>query len=211
MVRSPLRLVLSAALVLFLLPESRADLTLLSNLPSNNGGQGLVSSGTQRAVSFTTPDSTFYVGTVTMRLINYVSSTDTALLTFRLDDEGAPSSTIYAALDAPVSESNSAENFVFTTTGITLNANTVYWLVIAAASDVETFSWVRSDPSATPTGLATFGTQEISSDGGVTWSVGSNGPHSFAINGVPEPTVAILSGLGLAAVLIFRRRSGRVG
>lgn len=211
MVRFPLRLVLPAAVFFVLVSLGRADLTLLSNLPSNNGGQGLVSSGTQRAVSFTMPDSAFYVGTVTMRLIDYVSSTDTALLTFRLDDNGAPSSTVYASLDAPVSASNTAGDFVFTTTGITLNANTMYWLVIAAASDAETFSWVRSNPVETPTGLATFGTQEISSNGGATWSTGSSGPHSFAINGVPEPTVVILSGLGLAAVLIFRRRSGRIG
>jgi hypothetical protein len=196
--------------VLVLAPVLHADETLLSNLPSNDGGQGIVSSGTQRAVSFTTSGTAFSVTSVTMRLTNYISSTDTALLTFRLNNGGSPSATVFASLNAPVSESNADGNFVFTpTSGITLTANTTYWLVIAAASNAETFSWLRSDPSETPTGLATFGIQAISENSGGTWSAGSNGPHSFAINGntVPEPGTILLVGLGLAGVLYFRRRA----
>lgn len=196
--------------ILGLASTVHADETLLSNLPSNDGGQGIVSSGTQRAVSFTTSGTAFSVTSVTMRLTNYISSTDTALLTFRLNDGDSPSATVFASLNAPASASNADGNFVFTpTSGITLTANTTYWLVIAAASNTETFSWLRSDPSETPTGLATFGIQAISENSGGTWSEGSNGPHSFAINGntVPEPGTILLVGLGLAGLLFVRRRA----
>lgn len=190
-----------------MLAPGRADETLVSNLPSNDGGHGLVSSGTQRAVSFTTSTTSFEVTTATMRLSNYISATDTALLTLRLDDGNMPSSVIYASMIAPESTSDDVGNFVFTvSSGITLNANTKYWLVIAAASDANTFSWFRSDPSVPTTGSGTIGTQEISDDGGVSWSVGSNGPHSFAVNGVPEPTTALLVVLGLAASVLSRHR-----
>lgn len=205
----PLRRSVLAVFLLGTVTAAMADETLLSNLPSNDGGQGLVSSGTLRAVSFTTASTPFYVTTATMRLSNYISSTDTALLSFRLDDGGAPSDTLYALLIAPVSASNAAGNFVFTTeSAITLAGNTTYWMVIAAGSAVETFSWERSEAVVTPTGIATFGVQAISDNAGADWSEGANGPHSFAINGVPEPTTAVLCGLGLAGVLFSRRRRG---
>ncbi len=196
--------------VLFLVPAARADETLLSNLAgSNAGGQGIVSSGTLRAVSFTTSGTAFTVSSVTMQLINYISSTDTPVLTFRLNNGSAPSASIFGSLTAPESESNALANFVFTpTSGITLTANTTYWLVIAATSDIDTFSWERSEEPITPTGIATFGVQAISENGGSSWSNGNSGPHTFAIYGttVPEPGAVFLVGLGLTALLFARKR-----
>ncbi len=192
---------------------SRADQILIGNLPSNEQAQGLVSSGTQRAVSFTTSGTAFNVSSVTFTLINYISSTDTAIVTFRLDDgSDAPSATVFASLTAPVSESNSAGNFVFTPiSAITMAGNTKYWLVIAAGSETETFSWMRSNPVEEPTGTATFGSQEISENGGATWQAGDSGAHSFQVNGsaVPEPSTVALVGLGAGAVLLAHRRRRR--
>lgn len=201
-----LRRYVPALLLLMTVSAAVADETLLSNLPSNDGGHGLVSSGTLRAVSFTTASTPFSVTSATMRLSEYNSTTDTALLSFRLDDGGVPSNTIYASLIAPGSASDAAGNFVFTTeSAITLAGNTTYWMVIAAASTVETFRWNRSNPVVVPTGIATFGVQAIRDEEG-TWSEGESGPHSFAINGVPEPTTALLCGLGLAGLVFSRRR-----
>ena len=203
----PLRRFALAVVLLGTVPAAWADETLLSNLPPlDDDAQGIVSSGTLRAVSFTTASTPFYVTTATLRLVNYISTTDTALLSLRLDDGGAPSDSIYALLIAPVSASNTVNNFVFTTTSaVTLAGNTTYWLVIAATSNTETFSWTRPEDPVTPTGIATFGVQAISEDSGAEWSDGGSGPHSFAINGVPEPSTALLCGLGLAGVLFSRR------
>jgi len=78
----------------------------------------------------------------------------------------------------------------------------MYWVVIAAASDVNTFSWVRSDPSVIPTGSgATYDSQAISTNGDTGWEDGTD-PHSIAVNGssVPEPGAWVLVGVGLGVV-----------
>jgi len=62
-----------------------AQLTLLTNLPSNDGGGEGVSSSGQRAVSFTTLASSFLVTEVDLRLLNYETSTDTAELSLHLN------------------------------------------------------------------------------------------------------------------------------
>lgn len=210
--KQPARLTtaLVAAACLGFLPAASADQILLSNLPSNDGGHGEVSSTEIRGASFTTSTDPFFVNTVTLRLLDYISATDTALLTFRLDDNGAPSASIFASLTAPTSTSNDFGNFQFTAaTPVALQAETLYWLVIAANSTEQTFKWARSNPSQTPTGIATFGEQVISYDSGSTWETGSNGPHSFAITGVPEPSLVSVACAGLIAVLAVARQRRR--
>lgn len=192
--------------------------TFLSNLPTNIPGyDGTVSLSTQRAVTFTTSGSAFSISSVTLNLLDYISSTDTAVLTIRLSAGSSPSTSVYGSFTAPTSASNASENFVFTpTSAITLQANTMYWMVIAATSNTNTFQWARSEEAVIPTGIGTFGTQQISNDGGGTgtWSQGSNGPHTFAISGtttaVPEPSVMILLVLGFGALCVvgMRKRSG---
>lgn len=150
------------------------------------------------------------VTSVTMRLDNYISSTDTATLTIRAGTSSAPS-TILSTLVAPSSGSNAAGDFVFTTTSaLTLTTNTLYWIVISAANNTDTFEWVRSNPSVEPTSTVgvTSGTQKISDNGDSGWQTGNDGPHSFQITGdvVPEPAAFALVGLGLAALGYQARR-----
>jgi len=188
--------------------EAIAQTTLLTNLPSNDGGGGGVTNEQQRAVTFTTLSSTFLVMEVQMRLVNYNTSTDVAELSLHLDASNKPGNQVGNTFTAPSSSSNSADNFSFTTDGIQLNAATTYWLVIKGSVASELFTWNRSDPTVTPstTAFASFGDQWISHDTGSSWAVGSNGAHSFAIVGIPEPALASwvlgIAGIGL---LVFRR------
>lgn len=153
---------------------------------------------------------------MTLRLEDYLSASDVAFLTFHKGTTSAPGALV-GSLTAPTSTNNGYANFTFLPTStITLEANTLYWLVLAAGSNTNTFSWVRSDPSSHPTGTATFGNQQISDDAGATWSVGSNGPHSFAIDGntitpVPEPGTVVLFIVGGTVLLAFVRRRRLAG
>jgi len=189
---------------------------LSGNLPSNDGGKGEVTLTTLRGITFTTSTDEFEVTSVTLRLDAYLSASDVAFLTFHKGTTSAPG-TLVGSLTAPASTNNGYANFVFLpTTAITLEANTLYWLVLAAGSAQTDFSWVRSDPSSNPTGTATFGNQQISDNAGATWSVGSNGPHSFAIDGntvspVPEPGAVVLFIVGATVMLAVMRRSRVAG
>lgn len=190
-------------------PLLHAQETLLSNLPSNDGGYGYVNSSTFRAVSFTTSGTTFNITSATMRLVNYTTPADTAQLSFRADDNDAPSQIILASLQSPTSGSDAFGNFTFTATStITLAANTKYWMVITSPDAGDPFAWARSEEVVTPTGVFTFGIQAISYNSGTNWQQGSNGPHSFSIEGtaVPEPATILFLGLGLVGLLILRRR-----
>jgi hypothetical protein len=147
-----------------------------------------------------------------MQMVDYTTPADTAQLSFRADDNNAPSSSVIGTLQSPTSGSDAFGAFVFTaTSAITLEANTTYWMVITSPDSGNAFAWVRSSNSPTPTGLFTFGIQAISYNSGANWQEGSNGPHSFSIEGsaVPEPGVILLSILGLTALVLLRRRPSR--
>lgn|GEM_PF-1163528 len=192
--------------------EAQASLTLLSNLPSNDGGGGSTTDTEQRAVSFTTLSSSFLVTAVTLRLESYESNTDFAQLSIHSNGGSSPGSQIGGTFTAPASSSNTAANFTFTSTGVHLNPNTNYWVVIKGASGTQAFTWNRSEPVVTPptTSYATFVNQWISYNSGDTWAVGSNGAHSFAIVGVPEPN-ATAQVLGIALIgMILLRQSRRL-
>jgi len=184
-----------------------AQWTILSNLPSNNGGSGGVSSETRRAVTFTTRATPLEVTQVSMQLHDYVAPADVAYLSINANGGSSPGQQI-ASLTAPTSTNSGFGTFTFTSIGIPLAANTTYWLVISAQGTSTAFEWARSDPSVTPpqTDYATFGEQWISYNSGETWAVGSNGAHSFSITAVPEPGILhLLVPAALVGLLLFRR------
>lgn len=188
------------------------EYTLLTNLPSNNGGGGPVTTSEQRAVTFTTLASPFLVTEVRMSLENYISLEDDAMLSIHLNGTNAPGARIGDFFTAPTSTSDATSVFAFTSPGIQLAPHTTYWVVIRAGNP-ETFRWNRSDPTFTPvtTEFASFGNQWITYNSGGLWEVGSNGAHSFEVVGVPEPAAAAwIFGAGILGLAAMRWAGARV-
>jgi len=201
------RLFLVAAATLGLAGFSHAQTTiLLNNLPSNNEGYGETTSETWRGVTFTTGSYAFEVSTVTMVLKDYLSaSDDQPILTINASNGDSPGVSL-GSFTAPSSTTSGFQDVIFTPISlVNLDANTTYWLVIAGTSTSDPFYWARNDPSKTPTSEvgATFGHQKINYSGGTSaaWQDGDDGPHSFEIVGVPEPSTYVLIGLGGLAFL----------
>lgn len=206
-------LLLIAVFTLLAPTTALAQHTLLTNLPSNNGGGGKVDNVERRAVTFSTLESELEVSSVKLSLQNYISLTDVAKLSLHLDGTNQPGDQIGSDFIAPASSSDNTAEFTFTSTGITLAANSTYWLVIQSGSSQE-FRWHRSDPTVTPleTDYASFGDQWITYNSGVDWQIGTNGAHSFEIIGtaIPEPNaIWLLSLLILGATLLHRRQKRR--
>jgi hypothetical protein len=102
------------------------------------------------------------------------------------------------------------DTFRFTPSGsFILNASTTYWAVVwNNASVANSFQWMASAPSITPTGLATTAGYRFS-NGPPPPIANSTTFNSYELGGtiVPEPSVTSAMGLVGAASAVRRRRS----
>lgn len=201
-------LVASGTLSLFSLPSQAA--VVIGNMPANDEASTSINSSTfQKAMVFTMGNQAFTVDNVVLRLSSYNTATDVARLGFFLDVGGGSNtgSQEGSFLQAPVSASDDAGDFTFTPAGsLTLAANTRYWLLLdASAGD---FLWRASNPAVSPVGSgAAFDFGRFSTTNGATYT-NSTFLNSFQINGtvVPEPSSALLFGLGTIGLAVRRRR-----
>ena len=85
----------------------------------------------------------------------------------------------------------------------TLVAGTTYWIATIAGGD-HSSEWMFA---GSPGGDHIFGTPGFSYDGGASWSTLTGEEAAFRVNGnvVPEPTTALLLGVGLVGMTGARR------
>lgn len=198
---------LQIACLLTFITTSIQGATLLSNLSPNTLASGNIDNVEQRAVTFRTEAIELFVTEVQFSLQYYTSETDIALMSIHADGGTHPDSQIGANFTAPASSSEATAVFSFTSPGITLAADTTYWIVIKSQTS-SAFSWHRSNPTQTPTPTvyAAFEEQWISQNTGGTWAIGGSGAHSFAIVGIPEPQTATLLGMTALFGFLFSRQ-----
>ncbi|TRU27578.1 MAG: hypothetical protein EWV81_07110 [Microcystis aeruginosa Ma_SC_T_19800800_S464] len=188
---------------------------LIGNLPQTNDGTFSTISGSGvKALAFTLPAGNNYsLDNAILRLGDYESG-DVPLVQIRNDVGGSdPGSTVLANFTNPTPQGLGTFNYTFTPTApFTFTAGTKYWLSVQSSSG--NFVWRASNPSTTPTGIATSSGNRFSNGGSFENSSFFN---SFQINATeitgpvastPEPTaIAALSLFGLGLLGVKGRRN----
>jgi len=190
--------------------------SLFSTLTSPIYGSGGPAYGYNWYQVFTTGSQSENIGSVSVDLC-YYADTDFQVAFYTAGD-AQPGSLVSNGLltgpATPVAGPNSGEPILntYTASGLTLAANTTYWLAFIDFSSSETLFSLTGDPITSGSGDFTLGD-----------SYGGNGvPYTdnnidydepiatlFSINGVepvPEPSMLALAGLGGLSLLLFRRR-----
>jgi hypothetical protein len=190
---------------------------LIGNLPPTDDNSSTpITTNEIKALAFTLPAGNNYsLDNVILRLENYGSG-DVPLVQIRNDVGGSdPGSTVLASFTNPTPQGVGVFNYTFTPTSpFTFAAVTKYWLYVT--STIADFFWNASDPSRTPTGIATSSGSRVSNNSGASFT-NSTLLNSFQINATeitgpvastPEPSaIAALSLFGLGLLGVKGRRN----
>lgn len=207
---------------------AKADTEYLSNLGEADGFEITVSQSSWLAQLFGTDGSapSFNLTSVTLSLGSAADTSGNfkvAIYDNTLDNlPGVSLGTLYATGGVALSNPSTPGNYVFTSDrslGLTLAANTMYWVVVGVTTGSGSYSWWDTDETA---GLAHTGswslydnpseglpTDAYSLDGGQTWNAAYGSPYQLSVSAsVPEPTTfgLIALGLALAEAATYRRR-----
>jgi len=184
--------------------------TLSSNLTATTADVEIASGDTWLTASFETDSSSYILGDVTLLLAN--SGAGVAEVDLYSDGGFQPGSLI-GALSSPSTYSSNLSATTFTNSGITLAADSTYWIVLKSlAGDLD---WAWTDDN-TGTGAGFQNTWGETSDAGATWFTYDIYPLQFSVDAAstaaPEPgTAAFLMGGGalLGAFALKRLRTNK--
>ncbi len=198
----------AVAASLFCLAGAASADNILGNLPAanNNTQSAGLNASRIKAMSFLMPGGPGYtLDSVELILSNYDPG-EMVTLQIRDDGGGAPGGNILATFNNPATVGGTDVLYTFLpSASFTFMANTTYWLYVAGDAN-STFDWEAASPGQAPTGIATFGLNLFTTNGGTSWT-NSSITNNFQINGtvVPAPgaALALMGGLGLAGT---RRR-----
>ena len=208
-------LVTSAALGVVLCTTASAQIYFYNiDEPDDAGAPIGVSKGA--AQRFITGPDSYTLHSITLKLSNAGDSP--AVLTTRLfsDRNGYPGSSLTEFGTALLAASAPVDNVVFTNTGLTLDPNTTYYLVLSSSTDNSpqirmTTSLVSSGPFTTANTCDPYGGQ--TSPNGRNWYNVYNRFLMVMSDGAvhaPEPSTFALALAGLGGLVIaFRRRRSR--
>ena len=178
------------------------------------GSTVLGQSGNRFAVAFTTGSDSNYLKLQSVVLgLGDISPFSTAILKLVADNGGSPTGSLLATTSREV-QANGLYSFGLGT--VPLTASTKYWVTLEAndAAAPSTFSWLRGDAPASPTGLNGSG-YSFPANGGMRsqndgpWTVNAGADTlSISIQAVPEPSTYALAaiGAGVAGLMSCRRR-----
>lgn len=183
---------------------TRAGIVLSENLSNANSGVEAATGADWLASSFGTDSATYRLNSVTLLLQNPTAGL--AELDIYSDGGFQPGSLV-GTLASPTGFSSGLSDETFTTTGITLAANTTYWVVLHALSGEFDWGYTFDDSGR---GAGFQDNWAASFDSGADWFDEGNSPTQMSVvataSAVPEPASAALLLAGLAAPLGLRLR-----
>jgi hypothetical protein len=181
--------------------------TISSNLANTTAGTETASGSTWLTASFGTGSSSSSLSDVTLLLSNPTAGV--AELNLYSNGLLQPGSLV-GTLTPPESYSSGLSNTTFSSSGLTLSANSTYWIVLKALSGEFDWAWT-ADNSGTGTGFQ--GTWGISTDAGGTWYTYAVYPAQFSVTttaatATPEPGTGWLgvAGLLLSVVVLYKKQ-----
>lgn len=174
--------------------------------------------GNKFAIAFTTGANASYLKLQSVTLgLGDISPFSTAILNLVNDNASSPTGSTLAS-DSLQVQSNGL--YTFGLGVVSLAANTKYWVTLEAqdAAAPSTFSWLRGDIPASPTGLNGSGytfpaTGGMRSQNGGSWVVNSGADTlSISVTAVPEPPAYALGAFSFAfmACELWRRRKNAI-
>jgi PEP-CTERM motif len=180
--------------------------TISSNLSNATAGTEVASGNTWLTASFGTGTSSDTLSSVTLLLSNPIAGVaEVDLYSNSLLQPGSLVGTLFS----PSSYSTGLSNTTFSSNGLTLSANSTYWLVLKALSGEFDWAWT-SDNTGTGTGFQ--GTWGSSTDAGAAWYTYAVYPTQFSVPttaaAVPEPGTGLLAigGLLIGAMALYTKR-----
>ena len=194
-VRTPPRLpaaLLTIFLILSVPSLTHADVILSSNLSSVTAGVETASGTNYLAASFATDSSTYSLSSVTL-LLAASSSADLAEVDLYSDDGYEPAS-LLATISASSPSSTTLAPQQFTASGLTLAANSTYWIVLKAV-DTSSINWGwTSDDTGAGTGFEGQWSEYLNLGNGTSyWASSSDYPLRMEVaalaetSSIPEP------------------------
>lgn len=203
---------LGAALALCITSAARSA-TLFSNLgTTDTGGLGMTDTDMVFATDFLTSGSATVATSATVALGNFDSADHHVVVEILSNSTGSPGTLVgtFGTLTVPASQSATA-NYTAASAGISLSANTKYWIAIRMLEPGFFVNWSETGSQATDAGslFATVPTTQVkdSDDGGATYDDSSAGNFRFALSStaVPEPGSAAIA-VSASLLSLLRRR-----
>lgn len=174
--------------------------TLYDNLSSETGDTVNAAGASWLAQALTTNSTSYVLQSVTLLL----DAEATPSVSIYSDNGGEPGWLIQP-LSLSSSYSSSLSNVTFTSSGLTLNAGTTYWVVLSDNVSAD-WAWTTSNSGS---GAAFSTTSALTEDAGATWFTADAYPYQMsvtAVAAVPLPAGLPLFLSALAGARIIGRR-----